>query len=113
MFRRVQGGDLNVVVSVITEAELLVRPERDDNQSARERIGDMLSEDGFWVVAVDRRIARRAAVLRGRQKFKLADAIILATAIETGCEAIVSNDGEWTKKPVEIPVIRLSDVVSI
>jgi predicted nucleic acid-binding protein len=106
-------GELTAVVSVITEAELLVRPERDEDDGAKERIVDLLSEDGFWVVAASRRISRRAAQLRGRQRFKLADAIILATAIETGCEAIVSNDGEWTKKPVAIPVIRMSEVVSI
>jgi predicted nucleic acid-binding protein len=112
VFRRVQAGSLTVVVSVITEAELLVRPEKEDNEAARERIADLLSEEGFWVVATDRRIARKAAALRGRQNFKLADAIILATAIETGCEAIVSNDGEWSKKPAEIPVIRMADLVT-
>ena len=89
-----------------------MRPEQDDNAMAKQRIADLLSEDGFWVVAVDRRITRRAAALRGRQNFKLADAIILATAIETGCEAIVTNDGEWSKKPVEVPVIRMADLVA-
>ena len=39
------------------------------------------------VVTVDRRIARRAARLRGLQGLKLADAIIVATATETACEA--------------------------
>jgi predicted nucleic acid-binding protein len=112
VFRRVQAGELTAVVSVVTEAELLVRPERDGNAVARERIADLLSEDGFWVVSADRRIARRAAVLRGRQNFKLADAIILATAMETGCEAIVTNDGEWSKKPVDVPVIRVADLVT-
>jgi predicted nucleic acid-binding protein len=111
LFRRVQAGDLSVIVSVITEAELLVRPERDYNEAAKERIADLLSEDGMFVVPVDRRIARRAAALRGRERFRLADAIIVATAIETGCEAIVGNDGEWSKRVVDVPFVRLDDIV--
>jgi len=99
------------MVSVITEAELLVRPERDGHPEAAERIGDLLSEDGFYVVAVDRRIARRSASLRARTNLKLADAIIVATAIETGCDAVVSNDGAW-RKLNEIPFVRLDDLLA-
>ncbi|HEX5139803.1 MAG TPA: PIN domain-containing protein [Dehalococcoidia bacterium] len=112
VFRRVQGGELSFIVSVITEAELLVRPERQEDELARERIADLLSEDGIYVVSVDRRIARRAAVLRGRSGLKLADAIIVATAIETGCDAVVSNDGEWGKKQIDIPFVGLDDIVA-
>ncbi len=112
VFRRVQNQELRVIVSVITEAELLVRPERDDNEEARERIADLLSEDGIEVVPVERRIARRAAALRGRTRLKLADAIIVATAIETGCDAIVGNDGEWATKSIDFPFVRLDDVVA-
>ena len=111
IFRRVQAGDLILMVSVITEAELLVRPERDSNDVARERIADLLSEEGIYVVAVDRRIARRAAALRGRDRLKLADAIIVATAIETACEAVLGNDGEWSRRVVNIPFVRLDDMV--
>ena len=100
------------MVSVITEAELLVRPERDRNDAAKERIADLLSEDGIYVVGVDRKIARRAAALRGQSSLKLADAIIVATAVETDCEAIVSNDGEWSRKPLEMPVVRLDDILT-
>ncbi len=112
LFRRVQAGDLSIIVSVVTEAELLVRPERDGNEPAKERIADLLSEDGINVVGIDRKIARRAAALRGRSRLKLADAIIAATAIETDCDAIVGNDGEWTAKLTDIPFVRLNDVVS-
>jgi predicted nucleic acid-binding protein len=111
VFRRVQAGDLSIIVSVITEAELLVRPERDNNEPAKERIADLLSEDGIYVVGIDRKIARRAAALRGRSRLKLADAIIAATAIETSCDAIVGNDGEWAGSLADIPFVRLDDVV--
>jgi predicted nucleic acid-binding protein len=111
VFRRVQAGTLTILLSAITEAELLVRPERDGNQAAKERIGDLLSENGIYVLGVDRKIARRAAAIRGRTSLKLPDAIIVATALETDSDAIVGNDGKWTNKEVEIPFIRLDDVV--
>lgn len=112
VFRRVQAGNLTIIVSVITEAELLVRPERDGNEAAKERIADLLSEDGIYVIPVDRRITKRAAALRGKSRLKLADAIIVATAIETACEAIVSNDNEWSRKSFDLPVVRLDDIVT-
>lgn len=111
VFRRVQAGDLSIIVSAMTEAELLVRPERTKNDTARERIADLLSESGIYVVGVDRKIARRAAVIRANTRLKLPDAIIVATALETDCEAVVGNDGEWATREVEIPFIRLDDVV--
>ncbi len=111
VFRRVAAGDLTVIVSAITEAELLVKPERDGNEAARERIEDLLSESGIYVVGVDRKIARRAAALRARARLKLPDAIIVATGLETGCEAIVGNDGQWSKQDADIPFIRLDEVV--
>jgi predicted nucleic acid-binding protein len=111
LFQRVQAGSLSLFVSAITEAELLVRPERNQDEAAKERIADLLSEDGIFVVNVERRLARRAAALRGRTGIKLMDAIIIATALETGCDAIVGNDGEWTRKLNEIPFVRLDDIV--
>jgi predicted nucleic acid-binding protein len=111
LFQRVQAGNLSLIVSAITEAELLVRPERDQDAAAKERISDLLSEDGIFVVNVERRIARRAAALRGRTKIALADAIIIATALETGCDAIVGNDGEWARKLDDIPFVRLDDIL--
>jgi predicted nucleic acid-binding protein len=110
LFRRVQAGSLSLIVSVITEAELLVRPEREQDAGAIERIRDLLSENGIYVVHVDRRIARRAAALSGQSRFALADAIIIATAIETGCDAAVGNDGEWARKSIDIPFVRLDEI---
>lgn len=109
LFQRVQRGEVEVVVSVITETELLVRPKREDDADAEERIRDLLSEDGFTMAAVDRQVARGAAALRARHNLALADAIIVATAITTGCEAVVSNDGKWSRV-TEVPFVHLDEV---
>jgi len=93
-------------VSVVTETELLVRPEREGNSEAKERIQDLLSEDGIFVVEMDRQIARRAAALRAEHGLRLADAIIVATGIETGCDALVGNDAVWQRQ-TDIPFVYL------
>jgi predicted nucleic acid-binding protein len=112
LFRRVLRGDATFVVSVITEAELLVRPERERDQEAIERIGDMLSEDGIQVVPVSRQIARQAAAIRAQAgRLRLPDAIIVATALAASCEAIVSNDGDW-RRLTDIPFVCLDDAVA-
>ena len=107
LFDRVWRGELTVVVSAVTEAELLVRPMRQRDEVAVDRITDLLSEDGFEVVDVDRRIARRAARLRTENRLSLTDAMIVATAIEAECEAAVGNDREWAKRMSEIPYMLL------
>jgi predicted nucleic acid-binding protein len=118
LFRRVQRGGASILVSVITEAELLVRAEKDQATEARDRIGDLLSEDGIYVINADRRIARTAARIRGAalrqgtdKRMAIPDAIIIATAIETGCDAIVGNDAAWRGR-TDIPFVYLKDAVA-
>ncbi len=100
-----------MVVSAVSESEILVRPMRDKNADAIERIADLLSEDGIQVVEVDRAIARRAALLRaGHKPLRLPDAMIIATALDAGCDAIVGNDHEWSKLK-GIPFVCLDDII--
>ena len=106
LFRRVLRAEAIMIISVVTESELLVRPEREGNEQAIERIEDLLSEEGFTVVDVDRRIGRQAAKLRAAHGFKLPDAIIIATALETRCDMVVGNDAAWRRLP-EFPFVHL------
>ena len=89
-------------------APALAQPRPDGDRL--ERVGDLLSEDGIIVVDVSRSIVRRAARVRAQTKIALADAIIIATAIETRCDAIVTNDRAWSKL-TDIPVIDLDATV--
>jgi predicted nucleic acid-binding protein len=114
----VQRGEASIFLSVVTEAELHVGAEMHNDDASRERISDLLSEDGIYVINTDRRIARRAARIRGAalrqgtdKKLAIPDAIIIATAIETGCDAIVGNDGAWRGR-TEIPFVYLRDAVT-
>lgn len=106
-----QRRQADVVVSVVTEAELLVRPHRKGDTEAVERIAGILSEEGIHVVALGRPVARSAAELRARHGLALSDAIIVATALSAGCDAIVGNDGRW-RRIREVPYLHLDDLVS-
>jgi predicted nucleic acid-binding protein len=115
LFQRVEAGQATIVLSAVTEAELLVRPMLEANESAIERIADLLSEDGIEVIEVDRAIARRSALIRagqqraGRKSLKLPDAMIVATALDARCDAIVGNDKDW-KKIEGLPLLILDDI---
>ncbi len=113
LFDRVLRNQLVVVVSAATEAELLVRPMRERDQVAIDRITDLLSEDGFEVVDIDRRIARMAARLRTVNRLSMMDAMIMATAVEARCEAVVGNDHEWAARVADPPYVLLDSVVGL
>lgn len=116
VFQRVEAGQATIIVSAITEAEILVRPMMDENEDAIERIADLLSEDGIDVVEVDRAIARRAARLRAAAKrtgsapLKLPDAMIVATALDARCDLVIGNDRQWTKLE-GLPFLFLDDII--
>ena len=48
----------------------------------------------------------------GDKRMAIPDAIIIATAIETGCDAIVGNDAAWRGK-TEIPFVYLEEAIAI
>jgi predicted nucleic acid-binding protein len=116
LFQRVEAGQATIVISAISEAELLVRPMVKGNEEAIERIADLLSEDGIEVLEVDRAIARRSAMIRaaqlrsGRKSLKLPDAMIVATALDARCDVIVGNDKDW-KKLEGLPFLLLDDII--
>ena len=76
---------------------------------ALERISALLATEGIEVVAVDRGIARRSAVIRAGYGLQAVDAIIVATAIETSCDVIVGNEKKWQRLE-EITYVHLDEI---
>jgi predicted nucleic acid-binding protein len=97
-------------ISTISEAELLVRPQRDGNRAAIEKIEDFMSEEGIFMIDVTRSIARQASRLRPVNGISIADAVIMATALETRSDLLVGNDERWSRVAA-VPYLRLDDVV--
>ncbi len=111
LFQRVQARQTALIVSVVSESELLVRPYQRRDEEAIERIGDLLSEDGIRVVGLERNIARRAAELRAIYgTLRLPDATIIATALETECDLVLGNDEKWLKLR-DVPYAHLNDII--
>lgn len=107
---RASEGRIEVVVSVVTEAELLVGAlgPRGGDATAIDRL---LDGPGIEVVPVTRSTARVAASLRARQRLRLADAVVAATALTAGCTALVGNDRAFRRLDDRLAYVHLDDLV--
>jgi predicted nucleic acid-binding protein len=50
------------------------------------------------IVDVDFEVAHQAANIRALTRLQLPDALIVATAIMSGCEVIITNDEQWSRR---------------
>jgi predicted nucleic acid-binding protein len=111
LFASVESRDRSAVVSVVTEAEALVKPLRSRDRSSVDRMRFFFAGAGVEVVDTSRVIAVEAARLRADLEIDLLDAIIVATALVEGCDALVGNDARCAKRVTQIPYIYLDDAV--
>lgn len=105
---------LELVISVVTEAELLVAPLRmEDPDHAVATVQALLDgPPAFDVRPISRSIARRAARIRADCNLRLADAMVAATAAEAGCTALLGNDAAFKRLAVEgLQYYQLDDLV--
>ncbi len=98
-------------LSTLTLTELLVKPlQSDAGRGVKELEQALESFPGLTWVAPDYRIAREAARLGARYGLKLADAVILATTIQSGAKVFLTNDGDFRKvrsrEAIEIAVLE-------
>ena len=106
--RRLMTG----LVFTLVEMEVLVKPLREQDEPARERAEFFFrAMPNLSVRGVDRGVARRAALIRAMTRLPAPDAIIVATALESGCDAIVGNDRRMARQSTAIPYLCLDDYV--
>lgn len=84
--------------SVITAAELLVRP-------LRASVTDLTYIHTFLTgfphlspLPIDMQVALQAANIRATTNIRLPDAMIVASGLLAGCEAIICNDKQWKNR---------------
>lgn len=107
-----ENGRAIGVASTVMEMELLVKPLRDRDIVGRDKIEIFLrQQQNLLIRPVDRLVARRAADVRVRTRLAPLDAIIVATALEERCEAIIGNDAVIASRPVGISYLYLDDYV--
>lgn len=99
-FQRIEDGSDPLVgyLSVITAAELLVRPMRTAGPDLVAMHTFLRRLSGLFIVDVDFEVAHQAANIRALTRLHLPDALIVATAIMSGCQIIVTNDERWSRR---------------
>ncbi len=103
-------ADLKVITSVLALAEVLVLPFRQDSQRLLQAYQNMLLyEDAFALNPVTADICILAAEMRARYRLRTPDALHVATAILSHCEAMLTNDKDMTRI-TELSVLLLDEL---
>ena len=109
MFQQLNQQSMTGITSVLTLTELLVKPLQRGRRGLAGRYEALVrSIPGVSVVDIDARIARRAAALRATYATTTADALQIATVLEHGATAFITNDRRL-RRVEEIAVILLAD----
>lgn len=110
VFDRIDAETLTAVTSPVTLAECLVMPYRLDLPQLRQDFIDVIVYGQSTLFAeIDQEVARRAAELRAVYNITLTDALQIAVALNTGCEAILTNDGALDRVK-ELRVLTVADL---
>jgi predicted nucleic acid-binding protein len=111
VFRRVEAGNLQACSSTITLTEVLVKPRQSQRADlARAYREILLRSRNLSLVSIDASIAEVGADLRARYGLRTPDALQVAAAVATGCEAFLTNDAAL-RCVAEIRVLTLTDLV--
>lgn len=106
----VAQGRIGAVASELTLLELLVAPLKKGAQDAADEIELALVHfPHLHLAPVTREVLVQAAAMRARYGLRAPDAIMLATALESGATLAITNDDAW-RKVKEVDVLLLSDI---
>lgn len=110
VFDRLDAGTLVAVTSPVTLAECLVMPYRNNQVELQQVFSDLIVNGANVLFAsIDREMGRRAAKLRARHNLSLTDAFQIAVALQSGCDAFLTND-MMLKRVSELSVIVLEEM---
>ena len=110
VLQAVSEGRIAAVASELVLLELLVAPLKKGTQDRADEIElSLVHFPHLQLAAVTRRVLVGAAEIRARYGLRTPDAIMIATAIESGATLAITNDAAWKKVP-EVAVLLLRDV---
>lgn len=110
IFLRIHQGKIEVFTSTITLTEVLTKPLKANDVQLVKTYHEMLENtQNIVLVPVDNAIANRAAELRAQYNLKTPDALQIAVAIESHCDAFLTND-LGLKRVTEIKVLVLDEL---
>jgi predicted nucleic acid-binding protein len=113
----VASGRCDAVIASATVAELLVQPIRLGRAIVDGVIGFLDSLDQLQIRSADFLVAAEAARVRAETGVPLPDALVIATAVLTSSDVLVTNDrrlADASRKAVpELRVVILSEVAAV
>ena len=110
VFQRIEKGRCTAYVSVLGLTELLVRPmELADYETVEKYRHFLLNFPNLQILDLDIPTAEIAASLRAKYSFRTPDAIHLATALQHGASAFLTNDKQLTRLK-ELDVLLLDSL---
>jgi predicted nucleic acid-binding protein len=110
IFRYADAKSLDVITSVITLTECLTKPLK-EGDSALVNAYELLLRDtpGITLMPISQRIASEAAQLRAKYNLRTPDALHIATATVSGCDAFLTNDF-GLKRVTEVQILVLDEL---
>jgi predicted nucleic acid-binding protein len=91
----VSSGRNAAALSMVTVAEILVRPFRSSQAAVATAEGFLRHFGEIRLVDIDYAIAREAARIRATTNLRMPDALILATAVVVDADIVVTSDRAW------------------
>ncbi|MGO8674113.1 MAG: type II toxin-antitoxin system VapC family toxin [Capsulimonadaceae bacterium] len=93
IFQRISSGLLVAFTSVITVTEVLAHPYKLLNPVLAQSYRDvLLNSANLSTIEIDSQLADDAARLRAQYGLRTPDALQIAVALATGCQAFLTND---------------------
>jgi len=106
-----EGGPHQGITSVLSLAEVLVKPLRDGNKEAADDYRRLLATfPNLRLIDVSRGIGELAARLRAAHGLPMPGMIQVATALTAGATGFISNDAEF-RRVKDLEILLLDDVV--
>jgi predicted nucleic acid-binding protein len=110
LFQAADTGKLEIVTSAITLLELLVVPYRTNDTGLADQYEALLTRSHrIRMIEITESQLRRAAYLRAHSRLQTPDALQLAAAHQTGCQAFITNDKRLPTVP-GLRIIQLSEL---
>lgn len=109
-FAAIDSGSITAFTSTITLPETLVHPLRSgDTHRATAFRNLLLATQGVTTVPLSVDTAERTARLRADYNLRTPDAVQIATALHSGCEAFLTNDNQL-KRVTDLRIVVVSEL---
>jgi predicted nucleic acid-binding protein len=110
VLKLVEAGTIEGVTSTITVTEVLSHPIKMQNQQLVKSYRNILmNSKNLSTVPVNFSIAETAGHLRATYNLKTPDALHVATALFSGCDALITND-KTISRVTELTILILDDL---